>query len=471
HCSCSGRPDVQGDVVLEAIVTDPQGHTAVANADVWVSRGEEMWFEAGDSDRIDVLPERRRYQPGETARFQVRMPFREATALVTIDREGVGDAHVVRLSGAAPVIELPVDARWSPNAFVSVLAVRGRVGDVQPTALVDLGRPAFRLGIAEIEVGWQEHELAVSVATDRPTYRVREQANATVSVRTPDGAPPPPGSEVAVAVVDEGLLELSPNRSWQLLDAMMGRRGDEVRTATAELEVVGKRHYGLKAVPTGGGGGRQPTRELFDTLLLWSPRVALDEHGDARVEVPLNDSLTSFRVEAVATGDLGQFGSGAGTIRPTQDLRLLPGLPPLVREGDRFRAELTVRNTTARAMTVEARGIVAGLPAPLAPQTLTLGPGEATVTGWDVTVPEGITSLGWDVEVGGRDGASDHLRVTQQVRPAVPVRTLEATLFQWSPDAPPVPVAPPADALPDRGGVSVRIAPSLAGGVAGARDW
>jgi len=469
--ACSGRPDVQGDVVLEATVTDPQGHAAVANADVWVARGEEMWFEAGDSDRIDVLPERRRYQPGETALFHVRMPFRQATALVTIDREGVGDARVVQLSGAEPLIELPVDARWAPNAFVSVLAVRGRVGDVQPTALVDLGRPSFRLGIAEIEVGWKEHELAVSVATDRPTYRVREQATATVSVRTPDGGPPPPGSEVAVAVVDEGLLELSPNRSWQLLDAMMGRRGDAVRTATAQMEVIGKRHYGLKAVPAGGGGGRQPTRELFDTLLLWQPRVALDEHGDARVTVPLNDSLTSFRVEAVATAGLGQFGAGGTALSTTQDLMLLPGLPPLVREGDRFHAELTVRNTTARAMTVEARGTAAGLPAPLAPQTLSLGAGEAVVTGWDVTVPAGVTSLGWDVEVGERGGATDHVRVTQQVLPAVPVRTLQATLFQWSPEAAPVPVARPQDALPDRGGVTVRVTPSLAGGLGGARDW
>ncbi|HJW70094.1 MAG TPA: MG2 domain-containing protein, partial [Candidatus Binatia bacterium] len=400
--TCSGRPDVQGDVVLEATVTDPQGHTAVANADVWVSRGEEMWFEAGDSDRIDVLPERRRYQPGETARFQVRMPFREATALVTIDREGVGDAHVVRLSGTEPVTELPVDARWSPNVFVSVLVVRGRIGDVQPTALVDLGRPAFRLGIAEIEVGWKEHELAVSVTTDRPTYRVREQATATISVRTPAGLPPPSGSEVAVAVVDEGLLALSPNASWRLLEAMMGRRGDGVRTATAQMEVIGKRHYGLKAVPAGGGGGRQPTRELFDTLLLWKPRVALDEHGDAQVMVQLNDSLTSFRVEAMATAGPGRFGSGGAALNTTQDLMLLPGLPPIVREGDRFHAELTVRNTTARAMTVEARGLVAGLPAPLAPQALSLGAGEAVVTGWDVTVPTGVTSLGWDIEVAER---------------------------------------------------------------------
>src|SRR5262249_58735347 len=106
----SGRPEVEGDVVLEAAVDDPQGHTAFTSADVWVARGGELWFDAEDGDRMDLLPEKRRYEPGETVRFQVRMPFCEATALVTLDREGVGAAHVVRLSGAAPVVELPVDA-------------------------------------------------------------------------------------------------------------------------------------------------------------------------------------------------------------------------------------------------------------------------------------------------------------------------------------------------------------------------
>src|SRR4029453_142694 len=119
--SCRGRPEASGDVVLEAAVTDPQGHTAVANADVWVARGEQFWFEADDGDRIDVLPEQRHHEAGATARSQGRMPFREATALVTVEREGVGVARVLRLSGTEPVIELPVDAAWAPNAFVSVL--------------------------------------------------------------------------------------------------------------------------------------------------------------------------------------------------------------------------------------------------------------------------------------------------------------------------------------------------------------
>ena len=54
---------------------------------------------------------------------------------------------------------------------------------------------------------------------------------------------------IALAAVDEGLLELAPNESWKLLRAMMGRRGFGVWTSTGQMEVIGKRHYGLKARP------------------------------------------------------------------------------------------------------------------------------------------------------------------------------------------------------------------------------
>jgi alpha-2-macroglobulin len=86
-----------------------------------------------DHDRIDLLPEKRRYEPGEIARFQVRTPFREATALIATEREGILDAFVVPLSGQEPVIEVPVREDFAPHIFISVLAVRGRVSGVQST--------------------------------------------------------------------------------------------------------------------------------------------------------------------------------------------------------------------------------------------------------------------------------------------------------------------------------------------------
>ena len=128
----------------------------------------------------------------------------------------------------------------------------------------------------------------------------------------------------------------------------MGERGLQVQTSTAQMQVVGKRHFGRKAVAHGGGGGRGASRELFDTLLLWQGKVKLDARGEAQVQVPLNDSLTSFRIVAVASAGAGLFGTGAVEVRSTQDLMLMSGLPQLVREGDRLRAGFTVRNALDR---------------------------------------------------------------------------------------------------------------------------
>jgi alpha-2-macroglobulin len=467
---CSGAPPQDGELILQATVTDRAGRTAAAHESVFVSGEDEWGFSVEASDRIDVVPEQREYEPGETARLQVRMPFKRATALVTVEREGVGTAQVLTLTAKEPVIEVPVLGEYAPNTFVSVFLVRGRIDDVQPTAMVDLGKPAFKLGIAEIRVGWQAHTLKVEVAADHPTYHVRDTATVHIAVRAADGAALPAGSEVAVAAVDEGLLELMPNKSWNLLEAMMGRRGYDVRTATAQMEVIGKRHFGRKALPHGGGGGRQTTRELFDTLLLWQGRVPLDAGGAATVQVPLNDSLTSFRIAAVATAGVGQFGTGSTEIRSTQDLMLLSGLPPLVRQGDALPAQFTVRNTAERPLDVELSGQVDGLDAPLPPQRVPLAAGEARVVEWPVQIPATAEALRYTIEARAADGPSDRLRVTQQVQAAVPVRTLQATLLRWEPNLR-LPLQRPADALADRGGVDVGAAASLAGNLAPLEQW
>src|SRR5262245_66618360 len=168
--------------------------------------------------------------------------------------------------------------------------------------------------MAQLDVGWTPHRLDVTVEPDAESYRTRATAHVRVAARRAGGGELPADAEVAIAAVDEGLLELWPNRSWDLLSPMMRRRGIEVFTATAQMQVVGKRHYGRKAVPHGGGGGHEPTRELFDTLLLWRGRLPLDASGAADIDVPLVDSLTSYRLVAVANAGKGSFGTGEATI-------------------------------------------------------------------------------------------------------------------------------------------------------------
>ncbi|MDD5330503.1 MAG: MG2 domain-containing protein [Sulfuricella sp.] len=478
HCDTSSA--ASGSLILRARAADDAGNPSWVHQNVWVAGKDEWWFGVSGDDRMDVLPEKKRYEPGDTATFQVRMPFRSATALVTVEREGVIESFVQPLSGKEPVVTVPVKPSYAPNVFVSVLAVRGRVDDVQPTALVDLGKPAFRLGIGQINVGWRAHELKVTVSADRAEYPARGLARVKLKVARADGGLLPAGAEIALAAVDEGLLELMPNDSWKLLETMMKTRGLEVDTATAQMQVVGKRHFGRKAVAHGGGGGRQASRELFETLLKWQGRVKLDANGEAAVDIPLNDSLSAFRIVAVASAGAGLFGTGAATVRTSRDVMLLSGLPPLVREQDSYRAAFTVRNASKQplALHVEARlDLSQGSAAPkaaktgLAPQDVQLAPGEAREVAWNVSVPLDADKLHWEVSARTKEGdVGDSLKVSQKVVPAVPVRTFQATLMQLDRSLA-LPVAKPADALPGRGGVVLHLKNSLAGELAGVKDY
>jgi len=498
---CETSLNEAGEVELVVTAKDSAGNSIQAASSVFVTKQGELWFGGENHDRIDLLPEKKSYQPGETAKFQVRMPFRFATALVAVEREGIIETEVVQLNGQDPTIQLKIKDSWGPNVYVSVLALRGRLREVPwysfftwgykaprdwwtsfwyegreyvaPTALVDLSKPAFRLGVAEIRVGTKAHQLDVSVKADKESYTVRSQAKVTIQVKLPNGQPAA-NAEVALAAVDQALLELMPNHSWNLLEAMLQRRSWGVETSTAQMEIIGRRHYGRKAVPAGGGGGHGGARELLETLLLWNPSVKLDANGQAQVTVPLNDALTTFKIVAVADASTGLFGTGTTSIRATQDLQIISGLPPLVREDDQFRAQLTLRNTTKQAMKVELtpRATLLDLPT----QTVEIPAGDAREVAWMVTAPAQLAQIRseailWEIEAKDTiSGARDALKARQRIIPAVPLTVQQATLVQL--DGPfTLDVNAPADAIPGRGGLKMSLQPKLAEGLPGVRDW
>ncbi|MFZ6772488.1 alpha-2-macroglobulin family protein [Undibacterium sp. SXout7W] len=491
-----------GNIEVTAKALDSNGKSSYATTSLWVTGQGEVWFDGENQDRMDILPEKKTYQAGDVASFQVRMPFRQATALVAIEREGVIDTMVVSLHGQDPTIKIPVKAEYGPNVFVSVLAVRGRMREVpwysffswgwkeplnwwkefreyqSPSATVDLAKPAYKYGIAEIAVGTAGHQLAVNVTTDKASYPIRAVSKVGIQVRLPDGKPAA-GAEVAIAAVDEALLELQPNDSWNLLQAMLQRRSYGVETATAQMQVIGKRHYGRKAVAAGGGGGKAPTRELLDTLLLWKPAIILDANGKAQIEVPLNDALTSFRIVVIAQSGDSLFGTGSVSIKATQDLQIVSGLPPLVREGDRYNAALTVRNTSTRQMQVSLSAQTDASLMALPTQLVQIPAGEAREVNWTVIAPDikgdvDNQSLSWEIVAEEQNSpvtvARDALKFRQKLIAAVPVRVQQASMFQLDKTSS-IPVQRPMDSLPDRGGVAVTMASTLSSGSEGLRRY
>lgn len=490
--SCSLDPGVSGEVVAVATTTDADGNAARSVRTVWLAGEDDWWFGGDNGDRMDLIAEQKAYKAGQTAKFQVRMPFRSATALVTVEREGVLSSFVTNLSGKDPVVEVPMPAAYAPDVYVSVMAVRGRIGGwslwwadlarrwnlpffsregASPTALVDLAKPSYRIGMAKVKVGWEGHTLGVKVTADKPKYAVRDTAQVDVAVTEPDGKPAK-SAEIAFAAVDEALLQLQANDSWQILDAMMGDRTLDVLTSTGQTQVVGKRHYGKKAVEAGGGGGDASavTRDDFKPVLLWKGRVTLDANGHARIPVQLSDALSSFKMVAIATSGTNLFGTGMASVRTSQDLQLFSALPPLVRTGDFFGASFTLRNSSDKPMRVTATvkvnpGIASGKPL-----TVDLAPGSAQAVTWNLTAPEGLSKLDWTVEAKSADGkAIDRIAASQEIVPAVPFEVWAATLARVGTGTS-IPISPPAGALPGSY-IDVKLSDTLAPPLAGVRAY
>jgi uncharacterized protein YfaS (alpha-2-macroglobulin family) len=440
-----------GNILLQAEAKDREGRLSYSNRSVWVA-GERLWYLSDDHDRIDLIPEKRHYEPGETARIQVKMPFAQATVLMATERDGaILDSKVLTLDSKQPFLDVPIPRSYAPNIFVSAWAVRGRVKGTEPFLKVDLGKPAHKLGITELKVGWRQHTLDVKVQTDKQVYKIREKAQARIEVKAPNGQPLPPGSIVTVAVVDEALLELMGNQSWDLLSAMMSERAYGLEHATSAMQVIGKRHFGLKALPHGGGGGSNPTREVLDALILWKGQVVLKD-GVATLEIPLKDNLSSFRIVGVAQAGTDMFGTGSTAIQTQQDISLIAGLPPLVREGDKWQALVTLRNRsqTPQQVTIKARMDATALP----DKSVTLKADESQLVVWDVQVPPGVSELKYTFDAVAAQGGQDSLRFTQQVKPAVPLRVLQASLMVLS-EPRSLPVALPEKADPTRGGLDL----------------
>ncbi len=203
-------------------------------------------------------------------------------------------------------------------------------------------------------------------------------------------------------------------------------------------------------------------RRDFQPVIVWVGSVKLDGNGQARVPFRLNDSLSGFRLVAIASAGPGLFGTGSASIRTTQDLQILPGIPPLVRTGDAYVATMVVRNTTARSLPVTITASAGTTRWPAKP--ITLAAGAAQTIAFAATAPA-AGKLMWKLGASG-GGATDAVQVEQIVEPAVPPAVITAALTRAG-----LAVAVPAGALPDSAFVTVALSPSLGGNLSGMRAY
>jgi uncharacterized protein YfaS (alpha-2-macroglobulin family) len=326
-----------GYFILRATAADAAGHqTTSATAFYVLGPGYTAW-ERYDHPRIDLVPEKKTYRPGETARIMVKSPWEKATALHTTEREGIRTHRTFTLSSTQETVTVPLTEDDIPNVYVSVLLVKGRSGGYDPKDSSDPGKPAYRLGYTELKVEDAAKRLAVQVKTDREEYRPAARAHVEVSVKDAKGNVGP--TEVTLWAVDYGVLSLTGYRTPDVLRSVWMEKALQVLTEDSRQNVISRRVTVEKGGDEGGGGGADEgpgtsVRKDFRVLAFWLGSLVTDARGIAVADVTLPESLTQYRVMAVAADKASRFGWAEREIRVSKPLLLKSAFPRFLAMGD-----------------------------------------------------------------------------------------------------------------------------------------
>lgn len=516
---CAAQTDLSGQTECEAATMPPlpepreratsgwvfriQGSDSAGKAiisSVFVSqyelhpRNEQLLALAGTQPVNAVQP----------VQISVRAPFLPATLLLTVERESVLDTVVHTLTEPVTTLAVTLRPDQAPNVQLHARFMRGLAGLPDPVE----GKAQPLAHNATLSVGIQPTVFALDVKVEPGKAVLPPRTAVTVkitAIQRKDQSPAG-GAKLTMVAVDEALLALVPNSSWNLLGAMMRPRGIQVHGAGLESQLARSLTFGVQpgfwpnddrgrsvtpasapvAAPAAmmrgsdEGGEGITARSQFSTLAFWSTEVVLDAQGQALVTVPFNDSLTRWRIVAVAQQGAQQFGTGEASVQTTQPVQIFSGLPPVVRSGDRLVQQVTVRNGGPGAVSLQLKARVAVKTSAgttesktiAANRTVRLVPGQSQPVSWSMTVPQGASALAWSFSATTLDGrVVDSMELDQTVLPALPVTVRQATLLQVNGQAS-LPVAAPSNAQPQSAVVGVALQDSLVdASLAEVRQW
>lgn len=336
---CSFTPTQPGLHIARVRGKDAKGRVSTAARYIYVyGDGAASWGGEQDSYLLSLKSDKTRFQLGDTARLLVPSPWEQAEALITVEREGVISVERKQV-GRASTIDVRIDERFVPNAFVSVLLVRPLDG--APSGAVT--GPPYRIGALELSADVSARKLAVEVRPDASEKRPGEELTVELAVR--DGNGKATAAELTVFAVDEGVLSLTGYRTPDPFGTIYAPRALSVWTSDARgmLARVLDGADDEKGGDEGGGGG-ESVRSNFAAVALYVPSLLTDAAGKASLRFKLPDSTTRYRIMAVAASRGAEVGAGEASVRTKKPLMLRPLVPRVLRAGDKVELGVLVHN-------------------------------------------------------------------------------------------------------------------------------
>jgi uncharacterized protein YfaS (alpha-2-macroglobulin family) len=329
--------------------SDPQGRPFATAISFHVYGTHEYPWLYEDGMRVKLVAEKKSYQPGETARVLVLSPI-EGTALVTVEREKVLRSFLIPLKADNPVIDIPLTDEDAPNAFVSVLIVKGAKESARKHK-----SPQLRLGYCELLVTNLRDTLAVTFDPPADSYRPGEQVTLSGTVALAGGKPAAK-AEVTLYAEDEGTLAVMGYETPDPMKHFYQPRNLGVEAGTSFESFLAEdpemQDFNNKGFFIGGGDGDDPAklanllRRNFDPCATWAPTLVADASGKFSHTFKLPDTLTRYRVIAIAHHEVTRFGHAEAAIIAKKDLMLEPKAPRFANQTDTIHPQVLVQNAS-----------------------------------------------------------------------------------------------------------------------------
>jgi alpha-2-macroglobulin len=332
---CEVTPKKSGTYELVARVDGKEGGTIRA----WAYGSGYAEVEPNAGHTIELQADKRSYAVGDTAKVVARNPFGAATAIFTVEDGGEITRQTQRVEAGPVSFEVPIADHFAPHVHATLTLL--------PIGAEGLAAADWRFGATRLPVSLDDKRLEVAVASDRERYQPGEDVEITVDVSR--AGTPVADADVALFVVDEGVLRLTNHHAPDPVNALF--QGPALQFAIADTRRALAQMLARSQVPgDGGGDGEQSlvsTRENFVHTVLWKPDLRTDDKGRVKAQLKLPDNLTTFRMMAVVLDVEGRGGVVERGFEVQKPLMAVPAVPRFAALGDRFAAATMVHNNEA----------------------------------------------------------------------------------------------------------------------------
>ncbi len=207
---CTFETPEGGTYRISATVSDEQGRPNRSEITVWVSGGQRPPAREVEQEEVTLIPDKKEYQPGDTAEILVQAPFYPAEGLVTLRRSGIVRSERITMDGPTYTLKVPIQEMLIPNVHVQVdlVGAAARMDDAGKPLPDAPKRPAYATGELLLKVPPLARTLALEVSPRDARLEPGGKTTVDVNLRDAQGRSIE-GAEVAVVVVDEAVLALT----------------------------------------------------------------------------------------------------------------------------------------------------------------------------------------------------------------------------------------------------------------------